>query len=171
MSSNVFSVSLTYFDRHLPFLNTKIPNTIFEGLCHTLQEGYDIGQGLKGIFFALNPKLRYLIFIHDPKYHIKGWEPLPTPGIRLIILEGKYFIRKYFSVTRHLKINQKNHPCIEDNLYDFTLCVQNWVTSKIEFRLPWDTWISSDYPVCSEIDDIYKGLRLKEEINFSELEV
>ena len=154
----------------LNFFNIKILNTSLKGLCHTLKDGYDIEKGSKGIFFALNPQLRYLIFIHDQKYHIQGWEPLPTPGIRLFILEEKFFIRKYFSVTRHMKINQKTHPCIEDISYDFTLCVRNWVTSTIGCRQPWDTRISSGYPVCSEIDDIYKGLRLKDEINLSELE-
>ena len=125
----------------------------------------------RGPEFYLDPQLKYNVHIHDPRFYILAIQPLPTPGVKFRLNEGFSNVYKYISVTKHMKMNQKNNPCNEDPDYNFQLCVRNSLTSKVGCRLPWDLWSSSEFPLCSEIDQINKFQNLHHDLRFiSDLE-
>ena len=136
-------------------------HTLYEGKCHTLKSGYDMGYGKgQGPSFVLNRRLIYFVYIYDPRFYIHAIPPLPTPGIRLELDKGSFYVNKYLSVTKHIQLNQKNNPCNEDPNYDFQLCVRNSLTSEVGCRLPWDLWSSSYFPLCSKMDQLNMFHRL-----------
>ena len=135
--------------------------TQYEGKCHTLT-GYDMGSGRgKGATFILDPQLKYVVYIHDPRFYLHTWEPLLTPGIRMLLNEGLFYESKFISVTKHIKMNQNNKPCNVEPNYNFQLCVRNSLTSEVGCRPPWDLWSSPDFPCCTEMDK----LKMFERIN------
>ena len=135
--------------------------TQYEGKCHTLT-GYDMGSGRgKGATFILDPQLKYVVYIHDPRFYLHTWEPLLTPGIRMLLNEGLFYQSKFISVTKHIKMNQNNKPCNVEPNYNFQLCVRNSLTSEVGCRPPWDLWSSPDFPCCTEMDK----LKMFERIN------
>jgi hypothetical protein len=131
-----------------------------------------MGNGKKmGPAFALNPQLKYYVYIHDPTFFIQAYEPLPTPGVLFLLAEGLFLHSRYISVTKHRKRNEKTNPCNENPNYDFQLCVRNSLTRKVGCRMPWDLRSSPNIPLCSGIDQANKFQEVCLDISlFSDLE-
>ena len=133
----------------------------------------------KGLEFALDPLLKYRIFIHDPKYFIIASKPLPTPGIMQQIqeqevIEGILLYDLYLSVTKQMKINQKNNPCNEELAYDFQACVQRSITKQVGCRPPWDmsnSVGSDDIPICNKLEKIKEIGKKYRHFAYCDLEV
>merc|ERR1712130_36595 len=55
-------------------------------------------------------------------------------------------------VVQHNNINVPNRPCNPDPSYSFTSCVKESLSKRIGCKLKWDSWTSSDLPICQHMD-------------------
>ena len=75
-----------------------------------------------------------------------------------------------FTLTKHKKLNLDRRPCVEDETYDFTVCIKEKLSETVGCRLPWDKWSNQDRVACEKdqdfrkIEQIYSSL-VDEDVN------
>ena len=136
---------------------------VFMGKCHTLRFKDKVGSYLETnlLEFSFNPAFTYDVFIHDPKYYLATLNPAAFPHIRLKrkpntpLNESKNLDLMYVSETRHTKLNRYEHPCEEEESYDFRECVKRSVYSKVGCKMEWDRDNNEQqFPLCTQIQQL-----------------
>ena len=107
------------------------------------------------LIILLSTEFCYDIFVHDKNYFILNDNrcTLPTYYIKLIPdASNSYKIYYKISATQHIEKNVPEDPCVENEDYNFTVCVKESLARKIGCRPSWDLWSHESIPICTTIE-------------------
>ena len=111
------------------------------------------GKNGYGFKIYLKPGQNYSLFIHDPNFYVSSLNPETIPGIFLNIDDKKSQII-YLKTTYHHLMDKTNQPCESSESYMFTACIKNSISRTIGCRLEWDSWSSTDIPLCTTLEQL-----------------
>ena len=91
--------------------------------------------------------LNYTALIHDANYFMYTNNPDTVPMVRLS-MDDNLSQLVYIKAVYHQMLDKPEHRCESTELYSFTACIKNSISTRIGCRLEWDAWSSTDIPVC-----------------------
>ena len=101
-------------------------------------------------------KYCYDIFVHEKNFFLLNDNrcALPSNYVKLIPDASDNFKIYYkISATRHIEKNVPEDPCVEDDQYDFGVCVKGSLARQVGCRPSWDVWSDQTVKNCTEIDE------------------
>ena len=103
------------------------------------------------IELQLNSHLSYEIYFMDKKLqHVFGSpDIIPRPVITLKPNAGETYV--YLKAIRHEKLNQPQKPCNPSPDYDFTICLEKNIITRVGCQPPWRRFIMEDIPLCDNL--------------------
>ena len=104
------------------------------------------------LIILLDNNYCYDIFVHEKKFFILNDNrcALPSNYFKLIPDASNHSKVVYkISVTQHIELNVPEDPCVEDDQYDFGVCVKESLARQVGCRPSWDVWSE---PSKTEID-------------------
>ena len=107
------------------------------------------------LIILLSTEFCYDIFVHDKNYFILNDNrcTLPTYYIKLIPdASNNSKIYYKISATQHIEKNLPEDPCVENEDYNFTVCVKESLARKIGCRPSWDVWSHQSIPICTTME-------------------
>ena len=104
------------------------------GSCFTFSLNQKIGTDFMRdeLFFLLNRSLVYIFYIHSADYFVMNYLPLALPILRAKVFPNKD-CRSYFTLTltNQTELNLASDPCVEDEDYSFTRCIEEKLAARI----------------------------------------
>ena len=107
------------------------------------------------LIIVLDNNYCYDIFVHEKNFFILNDNrcTLPINYVKVTPNTSKQFKVYYkISATRHIEMNIPEDPCVEDEHYDFGVCVKESLARQIGCRPSWDVWSDQTIRNCTEID-------------------
>ena len=115
------------------------------GKCLTLQPKSSLKLnaiiGKSNIIMPLKKHYWYSVYIYDPRFFFLSENPVANSGLSIALnnLEDIiYSILFKIEIIQHEKLNRKGQPCVEDEAYSFGECLQLFLETKVNCRLPWN---------------------------------
>ena len=103
-----------------------------EGKCHTFSQERMSSKMSNLALPPLNKSLDYRIFIHDPDFFFISPNPKVYPGFDHYLPKQDekstdlLYIQN-IEIIKHDNLNLEKSPCVENNQYDFSICLKNAV--------------------------------------------
>ena len=107
------------------------------------------------LFILLDNKYFYDIFVHVKDFFILNDNRCTLPAIYIKIIpdaSNRYKIYYKISATQHMEMNVPEDPCVEDDQYNFGVCVKESLARRVGCRPSWDVWSDQKVRNCKEID-------------------
>ena len=107
------------------------------------------------LIILLDKNFEYDIFVHNKNYFILKDEitgTLPATYIKLVPDSSNNY--KFFYLitsTEHKEKNVPEDPCVEDENYNFAVCVKESLARKVGCRPSWDIWSDQTVTNCTKI--------------------
>ena len=95
------------------------------------------------LIILLDNNYCYDIFVHEKNFFILNDNrcALPSNYYKLIPDASNHSKVVYkISVTQHIELNVPEDPCMEDDQYDFGVCVKESLARQVGCRPSWDVW-------------------------------
>ena len=108
------------------------------------------------LIILLDNKYCYDIFVHEKNFFILNDNrcALPSNYFKLIPDASNHSKVVYkISVTQHIELNVPEDPCVEDDQYDFGVCVKESLARQVGCRPSWDVWSDQTIRNCTDIDE------------------
>ena len=111
--------------KNLTFWNSTVPVS-YHGMCHTLLYPSLVAADTTSdaVYLALDPRLSYRLYLHDPTYHYLVMNPLVSPRIfrqfKDLTSNGGTYEWLYITATEKKNLNRESQPC-EVNIYTMLL--------------------------------------------------
>ena len=132
-----------------------------DGRCHTFKATLFLEANMdKGaLIFGLNQSLGYTIYIHDPHFFLLSSNPITIPEFKVQRNPDQYGGRKFYSmnyirVTKYIKMNRKDAPCMPGSEYNFMKCLKTSVSNKVGCRQEWDVLTDKEIQKCKFADQL-----------------
>ena len=104
------------------------------GSCFTFSLNQKIGTDFMTdeLFFLLNRSLVYIFYIHSLDYFVMNYLPLALPILRAKVFPDQD-CRSYFTLTLtdQTELNLASDPCMEDEDYSFTRCIEENLATRV----------------------------------------
>ena len=129
------------------------------GRSYTFQPNTRIGpeDNKEQLILLLDNKYTYDIFVHEKDFFILNdnrYTLPPSIYIRLIPDASNHFKMYYkISATQHIEMNVPEDPCVEDDQYNFGVCVKESLARRVGCRPSWDVWSDQKIRICTKIDE------------------
>ena len=131
---------------------------VWNGRSYTLHPKMRIGPEYHKdqLVILLDDGYMYDIFVHERKFFI--WNDnhgaLPSIYVKLLPNDSNE-VKIYYkiSATQHLEMNVPDDPCIEEDQYNFHVCVKESLARRVGCRPSWDVWSDQTIRNCTEIDE------------------
>ena len=98
----------------------------------------------------------YEIFVHETNFFILNENccVLPSTYVRLIPnVSNSSNVYYRISATQHQELNRPKDPCVEDEQYNFSVCVKESLARKVGCRPSWDIWSDQTIKNCTKIEE------------------
>ena len=105
------------------------------------------------LIILLDNNYMYDIFVHDTNFFILNENccVLPSTYVRLMPNSSNVYYR--ISATQHQELNSPKDPCVEDEQYNFSVCVKENLARKVGCRPSWDIWSDQTIKNCTKIEE------------------
>ena len=106
------------------------------------------------LIILLSKNFSYDIFVHEKNFFILNDNRCSLPSIYVKITPDATNTHKVYykmSATQHLEKNVPEDPCVEDEDYNFSVCVKESLARQVGCRPSWDTWSDQAIPICTKI--------------------
>ena len=127
--------------------------TFYAGKSYSLQYIAFQSEDKFDVHFGLKKGQNYSIIIHDPNYYLFTVNPETIPNIILTMDDSKSQIVSLKAIY-HQIMNKPEQPCESSESYSFTACIKNSITRRVGCRLEWDSWSSTDIPLCTMVEQL-----------------
>ena len=108
------------------------------------------------LIILLDSNYCYDIFVHEKNFFILNDNrcTLPSNYVKLIP-DASNHSKVYYkiSATQHIEKNVPQDPCVEDDQYNFGVCVKESLARKVGCKPSWDVWSDQTIRNCTEIDE------------------
>ena len=122
------------------------------GRCFTLNYTESLRADVEAgsLIFNFDPKIKYMIFIHQLDFFVFNLNPLAIPRIWLTLdfqQTGLAYHYLYLEPVRQEKMNRPEQPCNPVLDYRFNDCIKEKASRKVGCRLPWDKLTKGMYSI------------------------
>ena len=126
--------------------------TTYSGRAHTITPTSPIGPDdtVDQLFYMLDSRFLYEIFIHDERFFIKNINAAGLPTIYRRLVPNSTLNYYYpFGLVEHRKLNLPRKPCKDDPKYNYEGCIKESLSKMFGCRLPWDKYSDQTRNICS----------------------
>ena len=128
-------------DTHPNLWSSDITSAM-SGRCYTLNYTQALGVDLEldSLVFNLNPKMKYMIFVHHHDLFLLNSNPMTLPRIYFNLEKkdtGLTYHHRILRVFREERINRPKAPCNSQPAYKLASCVKEKISQIVNCTLPW----------------------------------